>query len=266
MLNGILGWPADISRFGLNLIQVIGMALQFEPDLPKATLAHSHPGLLALAIAVLAGMSQLVGDSVVLFVNRVRPARFVAALGLNGLLFALSLAAEGVVIWLTARYVFGAGGDLWMGILIAFLGSAPLIFGFFTMAATLGPPVGRLLRVWSLLITLLAARDGFGLTLWQALACIAAAESLVWLINVPFGQTLGPVNDALWQSVTRARIGMSPPVQQRLRTGETQREIVLTLSDKLRGELIQVAGKDDEAIRDSGDVSNDATGSLEQQW
>jgi hypothetical protein len=243
MLNGILGWLNAVSHFLADLAQVIGLALGFTSDLPQAVLALPHPGLLALAVAVLAGISQLVGDSVILFVNRVRPRPFVAALGMNGLIFALSLAAEGVVIWLVARNVFGTDEPLWMGVLVAFLGSAPLVFGFFIMAATLGPPVGQLLRLWSWLITLLAVRDGFGLALWQALICMALAWLLVWLINVLFGRPLGLLNEMLWRPVTQARIAMSRPEQQKLRSGEAQREIVLTLSNRLRGELLHLAGQ-----------------------
>jgi hypothetical protein len=243
MLIGFPDWLNAISQFLSNLAQVIGLALGFTLDLPQTVLALPHPGLLASAVAVLAGVSQLVGDSVILFVNRVRPARFIAALGLNGLLFALSLATEGAVIWLAARFIFGVDEPLGMGILVAFLGSAPLVFGFLIMAATLGPLVGRLLRIWSWLITLLAVRDGFGLALWQALACMALAWSVVWLINIPFGRMLGLVNEALWRLVTRAPIGLSPLAQRKLRTGETQREIVLTLSDRLRGELVMWASQ-----------------------
>jgi hypothetical protein len=242
-LNGLTGWLDEISQFLTDLLQVIGLALGFTSDLPQAVLALPHPGLLALAVAVLAGISQLVGDSVILFVNRVRPGPFVAALGMNGLIFALSLAAEGIVIWLVARYLFGAGEPLWMGVLVAFLGSAPLVFGFFIMAATLGPPVGQLLRIWGWLITLLAVRDGFGLVLWQALACMALARLLVWLINLAFGRPLSLLNEMLWLPVTRTRVGMSQPQQQKLRNGQTQREIALTLSDRLREELLQTTSR-----------------------
>jgi hypothetical protein len=243
MLNGFMGWLNGVSQFLADLVHVIGLALGFTSNLPQAVLALPHPGLLALSVAVLAGISQLIGDSVILFVNRVRPGPFVAALGMNGLIFALNLAVEGTVIWLLARDVFGAGELLWMGVLVVFLGSAPLVFGFFIMAATLGPPVGQLLRIWSWLITLLAVRDGFGLTLWQALICIALARLLVWLIDLTFRSPLGRLNEMLWRPVTRVPIGMSQPEQQKLRSGETQREIVLTLSDKLRGELMVLVGQ-----------------------
>src|SRR5512136_1547969 len=132
-----------------DLFQVISLALRFTPELAQAVLAYPHPGALALGVAMLAGASVLVGDSVVLFANRVRPSRFVAGLALNGVLFALSLAIEGITIWLVAKYLFGARQSLGLAVLVAFVGRAPLVFGFLSMAATLGPYVGWLLHFWS---------------------------------------------------------------------------------------------------------------------
>jgi hypothetical protein len=216
-----------------NLLQVIGLALRFTPDLARTVAAYPHPGLLALGVAVLAGISVLVGDSVVLFVVRVRPARFAAGLALNGVLLALSLAVEGVTIWLVARYLFGAQQPLGLAVAIAFLGSAPLVFGFFNMAATLGPYVSRLLRVWSWLIVVVAVRDGFHLALWQALVCVVLAQALIWGINLAFRRPLGAINEGVWKAVTQASLAMSPEAQQRLRSGEMQREMVLQLSRPL---------------------------------
>ena len=216
-----------------NLFQVIGLALRFTPELAQAVLAYPHPGALALGVAMLAGASVLVGDSVVLFANRVRPPRFIAALALNAVLFALSLALEGITIWLVARYLFGADQPLGLAVLVAFVGRAPLVFGFFTMAATLGPYVGWLLRVWSWLIVVLAVRDGFDLSTWEALLCVVLAQTLIWLINFAFRRPLGAVNEGVWRAVTQASLGMSPEAQQKLRTGELQREMVLQLSQAL---------------------------------
>jgi hypothetical protein len=219
-----------------HLFQVIGLALRFTPDLAQAVLAYAHPGMLALGVAMLAGISVLIGDSVVLFANHVRPTRFAAGLALNAVLFALSLAVEGLTIWLVARYVFGARQPLGLAVLIAFLGSAPLVFGFFIMAATLGPHVGRLLRLWSWLIIVLAVRDGFNLALWEALVCVVLAQLLIWGINIAFRRPLGAVNDGVWRAVTQASLGMSPEAQQKLRTGEMEREMVLRLSQPLGAE------------------------------
>jgi hypothetical protein len=224
-----------VSQFLSHLLQVIGLALRFTPDLARTVAAYPRPALLSLGVAVLAGISVLVGDSVVLFANRVRPGRFAAGLALNGVLFALSLAVEGVTIWLVARYMFGARQPIAMAVMIVFLGSAPLVFGFFNMAATLGPYVSRLLRVWSWLIVVVAVRDGFHLALWEALVCVVLAQTLIWGINLAFRRPLGAVTDGVWKAVTQASLAMSPDAQQKLRSGEMQREMVLQLSQPLGG-------------------------------
>jgi hypothetical protein len=222
-----------MNGFLAHLLQVIGLALRFTPDLAKNVAAYPRPALLALGVAMLAGISVLIGDSVVLFVNRVRPTRFAAGLALNGVLFAVSLAVEGGTIWLVARYGFGARQPLGMAVLIVFLGSAPLVFGFFSMAATLGPYVSRLLRVWSWLIVVLAVRDGFRLALWEALACVLLAQALIWGMTLAFRRPLGAINEGVWKAVTQASLAMSPAAQQKLRSGEMEREMVLRLSRPL---------------------------------
>jgi hypothetical protein len=222
-----------MNQFLSHLFQVIGLALRFTPDLAHTVAAYPRPGLLALGVAVLAGISVLIGDSVVLFAVRVRPTRFAAGLALNGALFALSLAVEGVTIWLVARYAFGAQQPLAMAVLIVFLGSAPLVFGFFSMAATLGPYVSRLLRVWSWLIVVVAVRDGFGLALGEALVCVVLAQTIIWAINLAFRRPLGAINEGVWKAVTQASLAMSPAAQQKLRNGEMEREMVLQLSRPL---------------------------------
>jgi hypothetical protein len=237
-----------MSQFLSNLFRVIGQSLRFTPNLTQAVAAYPYPQLLALGVALLAGVSVLVGDSVVLFVNRVRPSRFAAGLALNGVLFALNLAVEGVTIWLVARYLFGAQQPLAVAVLIVFLGSAPLVFGFFSMAATLGPYVSWLLRVWSRLIVVVAVRDAFHLALWEALVCVVLAQTLLLGINLAFHRPLAAVNEGVWKAVTQASLAMTPDAQQRLRSGEMEREMVWRMSQPLG----------DEAAEDATDESYDA--------
>ena len=222
-----------MTQFFAHLWQVIDLALRFTPNLVQTVHAYPRTGLLALGVAILAGISVLIGDSVVLFVNGVRPARFAAGLALNGVLFALNLAVEGISIWLVARRLFGASQPLEMAVLIVFLGSAPLVFGFFSMAATLGPYVSRVLRVWSWLIVVIALRDGFNLPLWPALVCVVLAQTLIWGVNLAFRRPLGAINNGIWRAVTQASLAMSPAAQQKLRSGEMEREMVLRLAQPL---------------------------------
>ena len=194
-------------------------------------------GWLALAIALLAGISQAVGDSVILLFNRVRPARFALGLALSGLLFVLSLLVQALSLWLVITLLFGVNEQPGRVIVIVFLGSAPLLLGFLNMAATLGPYAGWALRFLGWLIVMAGVHLGFGFTIWQAFLCTALARLLVELPNVAFGQPLDRISAWLWRAATGASIGMSVRGQRALRTGELQRSTILQISNSLSAQL-----------------------------
>jgi hypothetical protein len=194
-------------------------------------------GWLALTIALLAGISQAVGDSVILFFNRMRPARFALGLALSGLLFVLSLLAQALSLWLVITLLFGVNEPLSRVIVIVCLGSAPLLLGFLNMAATLGPYAGWALRFLGWLIVLAGVHLGFGFTIWQAFLCVALARLLVELLSVAFGQPLDRISAWLWRAATGASIGMSVRGQRALRTGELHRSTILQLSTALSTQL-----------------------------
>jgi len=194
-------------------------------------------GWLALTIALLAGISQAIGDSAILFFNRVRPARFAVGLALSGLLFVLSLLVQALSLWLVITLLFGVSEQPGPVIVIVFLGSAPLLLGFLNMAATLGPYAGWALRFLNWLIVLAGVHLGFGFTIWQAFLCTALARLLVELLSVAFGQPLDRISAWLWRAATGASIGMSVRGQRALRTGELQRSTILQLSNSLSTQL-----------------------------
>src|SRR4051794_8627960 len=86
ILGGILDYFATLWR-------VINEALWLEPTVLSAagsaagTPAGPRAFALAFGVIILAGISSLLGESVTLFVNRVKPVRFALSLLLNGLLF-----------------------------------------------------------------------------------------------------------------------------------------------------------------------------------
>ena len=194
-------------------------------------------GWLALTIALLAGISQAVGDSVILFFNRVRPARFALGLALSGALFVLSLLIQAFSLWLVIALLFGVNEQLGPVIVIVCLGSAPLLLSFLTMAATLGPYAGWFLRCLGWLIVMTGVHFGLGFTIWQAFLCMALARLLVELLSVAFGQPLDRSSAWMWRAVTGASIGMSVHGQRTLRTGELQRSMILQLSTALSAQL-----------------------------
>ena len=194
-------------------------------------------GWLALTIALLAGVSQAVGDSVILFFNRVHPARFALGLALSGALFLLNLLAQAFSLWLVIALLFGVNEQLSRAIMIVFLGSAPLLLGFLNMAATLGPYAGWALRFLSWLIVMAGVHLAFGFTIWQAFLSTALARLLVEVLSIAFGQPLDRISAWMWRAVTGATIGMSVRGQRTLRTGELQRSMILQLSTSLSAQL-----------------------------
>src|SRR6187397_3344124 len=112
-----------------EFLALIGSDLALDRNALAA--ASTAPAALtaALWIAFLGGVSLMLGQSVVLFANRVSRRRFAACLAVAGLVYVAGLAVWGVSIWLSAR-IFGI--DIPTGA-IAFavcVGQAPLLFGF----------------------------------------------------------------------------------------------------------------------------------------
>jgi hypothetical protein len=194
-------------------------------------------GWLALTIALLAGISQAVGDSVILFFNRVRPARFALGLTLSGLLFVLGLLVRALSLWLGVALLFGVNEQLGRVILIVFVGCVPLLLGFLSMAATFGLYVGWFLRFLGWLIVMAGVHFGLGFTTWQAFLCTTLARLLVELLSVAFRQPLDWISAWVWRVTTGANIGMSVRGQRALRTGLLQRSTILGLSNSLSAQL-----------------------------
>lgn len=179
----------------------IEMALQLNPRLLPIVQTYPQSGYIILTIAILAGVSQLLGQSVVLFVNQVRPGRFVASLLMNGLLFALSLIVWGVTTWLAARFLFAVEQPLRVVIRIVALGSAPFVFGFLMLVPYLGTLIGRVLFVWSLLIVLAGVGGLFQVGFFASLVCVGLGWLLMVLLSMTIGKPVVAVRNWIWHRV-----------------------------------------------------------------
>lgn len=140
------------------------------------------------SIAFVGGVSLLLGQSVILFANRVRPPRFLASLLLNGVLYVGSL-----VVW--------AGAIRWAGWLIArerippdeiisimMLTAAPMVFGFLILIPYLGPLINRVLNIWSFLIAyqiIMFRYETMGR--WQPWIIVGIG----WLFTILINNTIG---------------------------------------------------------------------------
>jgi hypothetical protein len=168
-------------------------ALQLRPD-----------GLqLALWIVLLAGLSSALGQSVVLFVNEVRPRRWISSLVVSALLFVLSFLFWVGSIWLVAGQVFDHERPFMDAVRSVGLAHTPQLFGFFVLTPYFGGAIANALSIWVLLATLVATSVVFGVSLPVAVACTA----LGWLLLFVAQRTVGRPLIWLARRIRRAVAG-----------------------------------------------------------
>ncbi len=190
-----------VSDYLYYLWRVTTQAMLLNPETFANVEQLPRSGLLTLGIALLGGTSQLIGQSVILFVNRVKPGRFVASLLLGGLTYFVSLMVWGFTIWLASRFIFRMEDDLATIMRMVTLGAAPFVFGFLILIPYLGTFIGRLLWVWSLLIVLAATNFTYGFAFWQGVVVVSMGWLLMMLMSNTIGKPIVALRNVLFDRV-----------------------------------------------------------------
>jgi hypothetical protein len=185
----------------------------------------------AVLIVVFAGISEAVGQSVVLFANRVTPARFAMSILTNALLVAAGFAALVVFTWLS----FFLPGSHPVGLAIltstVALSYVPLLLSFLAALPYAGNALMWGLRVAQLVAMVTGVAAAFHLTFWNSAAHVAAGWAVKlgmrqffskpfagfqsFLRNAAAGKILVGENVA----VRRAARGLTAPEQTTARHG-----------------------------------------------
>lgn len=197
-----------MSEFLVQVWQLWVGALTFDaallgPILAVPLWASEYTGAV-LTIALAAGISKLLGDSVVLFVNRVKPARFLVSIALNGILFVVKLFFWAFTIWLAARLIFGAErapGDIF---LLVCLGSAPYVFGVFDFMPYLGHGLRWVLGVYSWLVTVFLVTLAYSFSPVSAVVCTLGGWLLIEIASAMLARPREMAQDWLWRKTTGA--------------------------------------------------------------
>ncbi|NJL46440.1 MAG: CAAX protease [Leptolyngbyaceae cyanobacterium SM2_5_2] len=112
----------------------------------------------ALVVVLLAGLSQGIGQSIILFVNQVKPGRFVISLLINAVLFTFGFLALVLSTWLITLAPWSVKVSFDDLVTVLGLAYAPLLFSFLGALPYLGLPILNLLSMWNLLAMVV----GFG--------------------------------------------------------------------------------------------------------
>lgn len=177
MLNELL----NIIRQGLNLD-----ARLWQDLLLNEGAAHYR---LSFLIVLLAGLSEGIAQSMVLFLNQVKPRRFVLSLCINALIFTFGFLFYMVSIDAIAVYLFRATTPtaLFYGLALAY---APLIWSFATMIPYLGQGFSLYLQLYHFLTLTVATRILYQLTYQQAVLCVIAGSLLLYVARISIGRPL----------------------------------------------------------------------------
>ncbi len=179
----------ELLQFLDVLGRAIGGVLTLDTSLGGWLAAYPHIGWVAVTVALLAGASTLLGDSVVLFVNGIRGVRFAISLLLNGLGFVLLYTVQAVVIALVGYLVTGERLTLVVAGWAVLLSTAPLLFGFFELIPYLGTGIARLLQAWGVVALWAVVGALYRVDRWTALLITLVGwggmQLLSWLLARP---------------------------------------------------------------------------------
>lgn len=167
--------------------EIIRLALRLDPPIFAEIQATAHGIYLAFGVVVLAALSESLGQSVVLFLNRVQPRRFAVTLAISTLSNIVGYFLWTTTVWLVVRYAFSLTIPIWMVANVVGLAYAPQLLAFFELTPFLGNLFGLLLSLWSMVAITVAINAGLGLAVWQA----ALSSSLGWLLIQIWRRSLG---------------------------------------------------------------------------
>jgi hypothetical protein len=185
-----------------TILSLVGGVLRLDPAVFQMVNQVGTRDLILFWIVLIAGMSWMIGQSIVLFANRVKPGRFFIAVFLGGLRFLLEVALVGITVGLLGLWLGRIEIDFVRTFQTVSLAYAPYWLAFLVLIPYFGLIIERLLKVY-LFLTLVVAlqvafQAPFGLAVIQALIVFGIAA----LVNLVLGRLLTPLANVLTRYVS----------------------------------------------------------------
>lgn len=192
----------DILSFVRELGELATAALSLEVNTLSAMLSQPNAGWVALGLVLLSGISRLIGESVVLFINHVPARRFGVALLGGAAGFALELGFWALSIWIVATIVFNSAQTFGLTWLLVAVASAPWLFGFLVFLPYFGLVVRWILRIWSWLILLVLLQNVMNASLTVAFITATGGWLVLRGLELVFAQRERTIHDKFWTKIT----------------------------------------------------------------
>lgn len=158
----------------------------------------------ALLIVLLAGLSQTLGQGIVLFINQVKPLRFVLSVLLSAVLFACSYFFWSLSTWLVCDWLLLGQVPFQAVYRTLALAFAPQLFSFLIALPYAGVTISVLISIWTLLSSIRGLGVTLGLAIWPAFWCTA----LGWIVFQILQRTIGRPVTAIGQWLANQAAGV----------------------------------------------------------
>lgn len=196
---------ADFLVFPLNMLALAAGAMGFSTEAFARTAASPEAQTAAIVIAFLAGVSEMLGQSVILVINRIALYRFLASLAFTGFIYvftALVWTLSAIAVAPLTRMGVLSPNEIAGVFGVVSLAFAPRLFGIFSIAPYFGQALGNLLEAFAMALAVFGLHAGFGLPLAAAAFCGGAG----WLLSYSLRSYLGHV---LAKPLSRIRLMVS---------------------------------------------------------
>lgn len=184
--------------------QLVSGAIALDPEAFK--LIETLPGgiWVGLLVVLLGGFSRAIGQGIVLFINRVRPLRFILSLAIAAILFAFSYIFWVISTWIVSHLIFRDKATFLSMVRTLGLAYAPQILSFFIALPYLGVPISTILSVWSFLAFARGLQVVAGVEMWQAFWY----SVLGFLVFEVLQRTIGRPFEAIGRWLTNTAAGV----------------------------------------------------------
>ncbi|NJR57818.1 MAG: hypothetical protein HC769_02500 [Cyanobacteria bacterium CRU_2_1] len=191
-----------------RLWDILGWVFVLNGEAFRRVAAASGGMTLAMLVVLLAGLSLAIGQSIILFINRVKPIRFVFSLFINAILYLfefLFLVLSTGLICLFSRSV-----QLPLPTLFTVFGLsyAPLLFSFLGALPYLGFPILRILSIWHLLAMVVGFAAVANVGIAGAFGYVAFGWFVKELLENTIGQPIAKLGRRLAEQVAGVHLAL----------------------------------------------------------
>jgi len=153
--------------------------------------------LSSILVVLLAGLSQTIGQSAMLFINQIKPLRFVLSIAIAAIIFVFNYNFWVLSTWLVTECFFDVDVSLLNVIKTLGFSYAPLLIGFLMIIPYFGMPILVILSIWTLMAIVTGLGSISALGIWDAFECCFAGWLILQLSQRVFGKEIARITNKI---------------------------------------------------------------------